>query len=431
MGAASGLTTLGALPPFLLGAQAVWVREDLAIGLGLFGVAVSVFFASAAVGSVLAARLVDGAGPRVGQVVAGLLVATGGGSMAALVSGPRSLLATMVALGLGNACCQTVANLSMARALPPGRRGLGFGVKQSAVPLAIMLGGLAVPTMGGMLGWRSTFVTTAAVGALVGLAGLLRREQVAGPSAAYTGDLDQPPRWPLLLCGLGITFASAAANFLGSFIASWGYEIGLTATTTGLLMAAGSAGSIVVRVLSGWRADGRHGANLPVVAAQMYAGAVCLVGVAIGTEATVLGFGFLAFSVGWAWPGLLLYAAARLGRDAPARASGVIQAGAFIGGAIGPMGFGALAGAAGFRPTWLLAAACFVVGGTLVLVARRGFRIDLAARPPRTPLTTGGGRIRERSPGTTSPPAPSARARSGRGRRGRGDGPKASLPHRM
>jgi len=410
MGAASGLTTLGALPPFLLGAQAVWVREDLMIGLGLFGVGISVFFASAASGSVPAGRLVDRVGPRRAQVVAGLLVATGGVFMATLVRGPLSLLATMAVLGLGNACCQTVANLSMARALPPGRRGLGFGVKQSAVPLAIMLGGLAVPTLGGMLGWRSTFVTTAAVGALVGLNALVRRGPVAGPAAAVADGLDQPPRWPLLLCGLGITFASAAANFLGSFIASWGYEIGLTATTTGLLMAAGSAGSIAVRVVSGWRADGRHGANLPVVAAQMYAGALCLVGVAVGTEATVLGFGFLAFSVGWAWPGLLLYAVARLGRDAPARASGVVQAGAFVGGAIGPMGFGALAGEAGFRPTWLLAAACFVVGGTLVLAARRGYRIDLAERPPRAPITTGGGRVRARS-SVTSPKEPDPRQR--------------------
>lgn len=397
MVAASGLTTLGALPPFLLGAQAVWVREDLVVGLGLFGVGVSVFFASAAAGSVITGRLFDRFGPRRCQVVAGTLVALGGTTMAVLVTGAWSLVAAMVVLGLGNACCQTVANLWMARALPPGRRGLGFGVKQSAVPLAIMLGGLAVPTLGGTLGWRSTFVTTAAVGVLVTLSALLRRGPAAPAATADIDEVDEPPRWPLVLCGLGITFASAAANFLGSFIASWGYEIGLTATMTGLLMAAGSAGSIVVRVISGWRADGRHGANLPVVAAQMYAGAVCLVGVAIGTEATVLGFGFLAFAVGWAWPGLLLYAAARLGRDTPARASGVIQAGAFVGGAIGPMVFGVLAGEVGFRTTWFVAAGCFLIAGTLVLLARRGFQRDLTARPPRTPVTTGGGRVHPRS----------------------------------
>lgn len=393
MAGASALTTLGALPPFLLGAQAVWVREDLSVGLGLFGVGISTFFASAALGSFGAGLLLDRIGRRWGLVLAGLLVAAGGALMAGVVSGEGSLMACMVVLGLGNAGCQTAANLSMARALPPHRRGLGFGVKQSAVPLAIMLGGLAVPTMGGALGWRSTFVTTGLLGLVVAGTALFRPD-AATPRGSDEADEepDQPPWWPLLLCGLAITFASAPANFLGSFIASWGYEIGLSATTTGLLMAFGSAGSIVVRVLSGHRADQRQGANMPVVAAQMLAGAVCLAGVAVGTPATVLTFGFLAFAVGWAWPGLLLYAVARIGRDAPARASGVVQAGAFVGGAIGPMGFGSLAGLVGFQVTWLVASVSFLVAALLVVIARRLFAADLVARPPRTPLASGRGR---------------------------------------
>lgn len=388
---ASALTTLGALPPFLLGAQAVWVRDDLALGLGIFGVAVSVFFASAALGSLGAGLLLDRVGRRWGLVLAGLLVAAGGATMAGVVAGTGTLLLCMVVLGLGNAACQTAANLSMSRALPVHRRGLGFGVKQSAVPLAIMLGGLAVPTLGGALGWRSTFVATAVLGVLVAVVALVRpATRIAATDDPAGAAPDRPPWWPLLLCGLAITFASAAANFLGSFIASWGDEIGLSAPTTGLLMAVGSGGSIVVRVISGHRADRRQGANMPVVAGQMLAGAVCLAGVAIGTPATVLVFGFLAFSVGWAWPGLLLYAVARIGRDTPARASGVVQAGAFVGGAIGPMTFGAMAGLVGLRTTWLVAAASFLVAALLVVVARRMFAADLVARPPRTPLQWGG-----------------------------------------
>jgi MFS family permease len=394
---ASALTTLGALPPFLLGAQAVAVRADLAIGLGALGAAVSTFFASAALGSMVMGLVLDRAGRRTGLVLAGVLVGTGGAAMATVVRGTGSLLACMVVLGLGNASCQTAANLSMARALPPHRRGLGFGVKQSAVPLAIMLGGLAVPTMGTALGWRSTFATTAVLGGAVALGALVRPL----PSTPVGGEVDQrepdrPPWGPLLLCGVAITFASAAANFLGAFIASWGYESGLTVTTTGLLMAVGSAGSIVVRIGSGYRADGRQGANMPVVAFQMLCGAVCLGGVAVGTPFTVLGFGFLAFAVGWAWPGLLLYAVARLGRDAPARASGVVQAGAFVGGALGPLTLGALAGQVGFRVSWLVASACFLVAGGLVLLARRLFAADLRARPPRTPIAWGGGRVARR-----------------------------------
>lgn len=393
MGAASGLTALGALPPFLLGAQAVWVREDLGIGLGRLGAAVSLFFASAAVGSVLAGLLFDRVGRRAGILLAGGLVVAGGTSMAFLVTGPLTLLACMAGLGLGNACCQTAANASMARALPPGRRGLGFGVKQSAVQVAIMAGGLAVPTLGGWLGWRSTFVAAAVVGAGVALAAALRPplESAAPPQRAESPD--DPPWRPLLLCGLAIAVASAAANFLGAFVASWGYEIGLSATTMGLLMAVGSAGSITVRVLSGWRADRRQGANLPVVAAQMLAGSVCVAGIALGAPWAVLVFGFLAFAIGWGWPGLLLYAVARIGRDSPARASGVIQSGAFAGGALGPLLLGALAGSAGFRPAWFAAGGLLVLAGLLVLLARRGFRTDLQRRPPREPIVWGGGRL--------------------------------------
>jgi MFS family permease len=394
MVAASALTTLGALPPFLLGAQAVAVRADLGIGLGVLGAAVSTFFASAALGSMVMGLVLDRAGRRTGVVAAGVLVGAGGAAMATVVGSAGWLLACMVVLGLGNAACQTAANLSMARALPPHRRGLGFGVKQSAVPLAIMLAGLAVPTTGAVLGWRSTFATTAVLGGAVVLRALIR--PLAGTHVggdAEQEEPDRPPWGPLLLCGVAITFASAAANFLGAFIASWGYETGLTVTTTGLLMAVGSAGSIVVRIGSGHRADGRQGANMPVVALQMFCGAVCLGGVAVGTPFTVLGFGFLAFAVGWAWPGLLLYAVARLGRDAPARASGVVQAGAFVGGALGPLALGALAGQLGFRVSWLVASGCFVVAGGLVLLARRRFAADLRARPPRTPLAWGGGRV--------------------------------------
>jgi predicted MFS family arabinose efflux permease len=390
---ASGLTTLGALPPFLLGAQAVWVRADLGIGLAALGAGVSVFFGSAAVGAVTAGLLFDRIGRRNGLLVAAALVVAGGLAMATVVEGPASLLVCMAALGLGNAACQTTANLAMARALPPDRRGLGFGVKQSAVPLAIMLGGLAVPTLGGLLGWRSTFVATAAAGALAGLWSLVRPPLEVRASEAPDRDPDRPPWGPLLLCGLAITLASASANSLGSFLASWGYEVGLTATAAGLLMAVGSGASIVVRVFSGHRADGRRGGNLRVVAAQMVVGAVAFVGLAVGTPVAVVLSGFLAFAIGWSWPGLLLYAVARIGRDAPARASGVVQAGAFVGGALGPVGFGALAAAAGFPVAWLASSGLFLLAATLVVLGRRGFAADLEARPPRSPVGWGGARI--------------------------------------
>lgn len=399
---ASGLTTLGSIPPFLLGAQAVWVRDDLGMGLGIFGIAVSTFFAFAAIGALPAGLILDRIGRRWGLVLSGMLVASGGVVVAVVAQSPPVLIAAMALLGLGNAFCQTSANLSMARVLPAHRRGLGFGVKQSAVPFAIMIGGLSVPTIGGAFGWRSTFISTAAVGVLVMLSALRPGTKSAGRVAPPSReDLDRPPWGPIVLASAGIVFASAAANFLGSFIASYGAETGLSPNAAGVLMAAGSGASIAMRVYSGFRADGRAGRNLPVVAAQMYAGMLGLLGLAFATPSTPIVtviFGFLAFSVGWAWPGLLLYAVTRVSRDTPGRGSGAIQAGAFLGGALGPAGFGALIPVVGFELTWVLAAASFLIAGSLVLLARRGFSADIRNRPPRSPLVIGGGRLAKLQP---------------------------------
>jgi predicted MFS family arabinose efflux permease len=395
---ASALTTLGAIPPFLLGAQAVLMRDDLGFGAEGLGAAVSTFFAVAALVTIGAGSAFERWTRRRGLLVAGTLVAAGGLGVALLAQDWVALVLLMAVLGAGNAACQGSSNATVATALPPHRRGLGFGIKQSAVPAAIMFGGLAVPTTTALLGWRSTFLTTGALG-LVVVALALRPTRTAGRTtqtvAARTGD--RAPRGPLLLTGISITFASAAANFLGAYLASWAHGVGLSVGQAGLLMAAGSASSILVRIVSGHRADRRHGGNLSIVAAQMFVGGICLVLIALLPFVwSVVVFGFLAFALGWSWPGLLLYAVARVGRDAPGQASSVVQAGAFAGGALGPVLFGLVVGQVGFEAAWFTAAAAFLVAAVLALVARSGFRKDLRRRPPARPFGYGGGRDRPR-----------------------------------
>lgn len=393
---ASALTTLGALPPFLVGAQAVLMQRDLGFGPSVLGVVVSTFFAVAALGTIFGGGLLERWSRRQAQLLAGALVTVGGFGLALGVHHWEVLIAAMALLGLANAACQGTSNQAVATALPPHRRGLGFGIKQSAVPAAVMFGGLAVPTMTALFGWRSTFLVTGSLGLVVIALALVHRKD-EGPGGARVHDSaapgDHAPRFPLLLCGLAITFASAAANFLGAYLASWAHEVGLTVGQAGLLMAAGSGSSILIRVISGHRADRRFGGNFSVVAAQMGAGALFLLLIGLlAVPWAVVVFGFLAFGLGWSWPGLFLYAAARLGRDAPTKASSVVQAGAFVGGAIGPVGFGLLVSAVSFQGAWFVAAGSFVVAGSLVLLARRGFRRDLVQRPPARPFGYGGGR---------------------------------------
>ncbi len=403
---ASAMTTLGTLPVFLLSSQSVYIRDELGFDELQFGVAVSVFFAAAATAALLGGGLTDRMGRRASTVMAGLIAAAGGFGLAWATYSWVVLVLLMLVLGVANAACQVTSNLTLARVVPAHRRGLGFGVKQSAIPLAIMIGGLAVPAVGAVVGWRWTFAITGLGGLVVAAAGW-RLPELKERHDDRSAEVDRPPLPALLTTMVAITLASAAANSLGAFIASWGFQVGLTPSEAGLLMATGSGLNIIVRVLAGHLADRRHGRNLPVVATQMLVGALALAALSIPSPLAVVPAGLVAFALGWSWPGLLLYAVVRVGRDAPGAASGYVQAGAFAGGAAGPAIFGAVVGIAGYEVAWRLAALTILAAATLVLVARRMFIADLVARPPVRAIGYGGGRsapARTTDPGDGSPP---------------------------
>ena len=88
--------------------------------------------------------------------------------------------------GLANAVTQPAINLFMADQVPLARQGLAFGIKQAAIPAAVLVSGLTLPLLALPLGWRPTFAICAA-GALV-VAVVVRR------SAA--GFAPVPPRDP-------------------------------------------------------------------------------------------------------------------------------------------------------------------------------------------------------------------------------------------
>jgi MFS family permease len=403
MAGASALTTLGTIPVFLLGAQAVFIRSDLGFGALRFGAAVSAFFATAALAALLGGGLLDRIGRRNSTMLAGALAATGGLGAAGFAQSWASLVGFMVVLGAANAACQVTSNVTLARALPAHRRGLGFGVKQAAIPLAIAVAGLAVPAVAQTVGWRWTYVATGIAGLVVIGTGV-RVPQGTERAAASRGGEDRPPLLPLLVIMAAVTVASAAANSFGAFVASWGFEVGLTPSQAGILMATGSALNVVVRVAAGHRADQRHGRNLPVVAGQMLVGAAALAALSVSSPWTVVPAALAAFALGWSWPGLLMFAVVRVGRESPGLASGLLQSGAFLGAAVGPGGFGLLVGSVGYAAAWRVAGLLFLASAVLVLLGRRLLVADLVSRPPSTPLGYGGGRGTPRR--TTGPREP-------------------------
>lgn len=380
MSAASAMTTLGAIPVFLLSAQSVFIRRDLDFDEARFGLAVSCFFAAAATTALLGGGLADRLGRRRSTVLAGTLSVLGG---AGLALGARSfavLVVTLIVLGMANAAMQVTSNLSLAKSIPLHRQGLAFGVKQSAIPFAIVLGGLAVPSVGVIIGWRWTFGITAIMAILVIVGGLLLPPDAVTRATAQRS-LEKAPPLALALTAVAMAAASASVNSLAAFLASWGFQIGMSPSQTGFLMAAGSGLSICARILTGHRADRRGGRNLPVVAMQMLFGSLTLAAISIDSIPTLWISAILAFAVGWAWPGLMLFAVVRVGRESPGAASGAVQAGAFVGGASGPALFGLLVAHMGYPFAWRVASLLLMTAAGMVLLARRLFQRDLVVRP--------------------------------------------------
>lgn len=382
---AAAMTTLGALPVYLLSAQSVLVADDLNFGAVQLGLAVSAFFAAGALVSVILGPLTDRLGRRRSTVIAGCLAgASTAGIALAAVSYP-ALVALLALAGVGNAAMQITANAAIARSVPHGRRGVAYAFKQCAVPVSILFGGLAVPTAGVLLGWRWTFGATAVCASLVVVGGLrLSREQHPGTRTTVTGQ--RPPTGALLVTAVAMTSASAACTSLGAFLPAWAFEVGLTPGTAGLLLAAVSAMSIALRLGAGLAADRRRGRHLRAVTIHLVIGAAGLLLLSVDGVASLVSGALLAFAIGWSWPGLLLYAVVRVGRDRPATSSSAVQAGAFAGGAIGPVLFGVLVGATSYPTAWRAAAVAMLMAAGLLIVAARMFRGDLERRPPLQPL---------------------------------------------
>jgi hypothetical protein len=70
----------------------------------------------------------------------------------------------------------------------------------------------------------------------------------------------------------------------------------------------------------------------------------------------------------------------RLSREAPAAATAIVLSGAFVGGTLGPVGFGLLVEYGSYRLAWSGAAGCLVLATCALWIARRGLRADRQRR---------------------------------------------------
>src|SRR4029079_12588132 len=89
---------------------------------------------------------------------------------AALAPSLPVLFVLLAVAGVANAVTQPAINLFVAEQIPGDRQGLGFGIKQSGIPAAILLSVRARPVLPLPLGWRVTMARCARGRLAVGLA---------------------------------------------------------------------------------------------------------------------------------------------------------------------------------------------------------------------------------------------------------------------
>lgn len=425
---AIALATTAVLPVFLTGALAVQLEAGLHVGTTAIGGAVATFFGASVLSSVRAGRLAERIGPfKVMLVAVGITAVTLVGTGLAVTS-LAALLGFLVAGGLSNGALQPAVNLLLARAVDDRRQGLAFGVKQAAIPTSTLLSGLAVPALALTVGWHVAYLAAAGLAVLVGVVLLFAGRRLmpapAGPDGlgpATKGLIEKGKgrgmgeaggtgrgfdSRPLVFLAVAMACGVAASNALGSFVVSGAVHDGAAPGFAGLLSAAGSVVGLSVRVASGWQADrrgllGRRAADadLRTVAVLIVIGAFGFGALAAGTLGLLVPAVLVAYGGGWGYNGLFNLAVVRAYPDTPARATGVTQVGTYVGGMVGPMGFGIVAAHLGFQVGWALCAVLAVLAVAAFSLSRRRLRAG-----PASTVDGAAGRLLEEgahSPGTS------------------------------
>jgi MFS family permease len=362
-------TTAAVIPVFLLGGMAVQISDELRFDPAGLGVAVSLYFGCSALIAIPAGWLVERYGDRPTSR-AGVLMS--GAAMLGTALFAHSYLSlvvmTMFSAG-GNALGQLSSNLSLARLVPRHRQGLSFGVKQSAIPVATLLAGAAVPAIALPFGWRWAFVAGAVLAVLV----LPLAPRGPRPPARPKGGGDRRTEratGPLIVLALGAAFAAGSASALGIFLVDSAVAQGIGAAAAAGMLTLGSVVGMVARLGGGWLADRACGNHLTVVAATLGIGAGGLALLAASGMGPLVVGTMVGYGLGWSWPGVLNFAVVRLNPLAPAAATSITQSGVYVGGCVGPLLFGLVA-AHSYPTAWLAAAAAMLAAALLVLVGGR------------------------------------------------------------
>ncbi|MFN2496900.1 MAG: MFS transporter [Pseudonocardiaceae bacterium] len=364
--AVGAVVTVGVLPVFLVGGLAVQIRADLGLSASLLGLAGSMFFATSALVARPLATITERIGPTAAMRLASAGSAVCLAGLAAVPSTPW-LLAVLCVAGVPTALSQPAANELLMARFPARRRGFAFAVKQSAIPAATLLAGLAVPAIALTVGWRWVLLLAGVFGLLTALTVPgLRWHRPARRDVSSAGSAG-----PLLLALAAVTgLGAAGANAMGTFVTVSAVDVGYGEAAAGLLLALGSAVGLAMRLAAGVVADRAQPDLWRMVAGMLGLGTVGYLLLAVGHPLAFLVGLVLGFGAGWAWPGVFNYAVAARFPDRVTTATSVTQTGVYVGAAGGPLLFGLLAEHSGAAAAWVTCAVLAALATMMLLVVR-------------------------------------------------------------
>lgn len=373
---AAVLTTVSSVyPAFLAGALGPELRGALELSESFFGFVIGGFFVGSALGSIGLGRLGELLGARRMITISLLTTAAATGFVALFVRSGGLLVAALGVAGIANSGCQTAANKLLSQSIDPQRLGFAMAVKQSGMPGATLLGGLAVPAIALTVGWPWAY-GAASVLALVALVVVVRIAPDDGPGIQLAKPAEAralaSDRGTLIVAAVAAFFAAAAAGTLGSWLTSSATDAGWSIGAAGLLLSAGSVSGIAARLVLGWRAD--RSTQYPMLTA---AGFLLLGAVGVMILAPRLAWphavgAVVAFGAGWSWPALFNFAVVRTNLGAASKATGITQTGVYIGVVVGPIAMGQAVERSGYAAGWSMVALSMVIGAaTMVRIASR------------------------------------------------------------
>ena len=282
------------------------------------------------------------------------------GSLLATLGTPLMFACSAIISGAGGALSTPASSHLLGRCSPPRHLALVFSVKQTAVPVGMLLCGALGPLLTQSIGWRGTMLLTAAACALFTLMlQPLRKiyddDRVPGHAiqlSDFRTTLTSVLRAPDLRA---MSFACLAFNGVQSVVTAYFVvyltTIGYTPVAAGLAFSAAVMVAVPGRIVWGWLGSGRIAPRLLMAMLALgMAASVALLGLSSASWPTLLVAvvaGVLS-ATALSWHGVVLSEAARA---APEGRRGAVTGGVLSFGQVGalaePLMFSALLGLTG------------------------------------------------------------------------------------